>query len=75
MSQYQNKIQDKRIDNLEEQISQVQEHISTTNSVMGSIKTDIEWLKKSVQQVNDRTWWILGTIIIGFVIQLVLKLY
>ena len=67
MSQYQNKEQDRRIEKIEE-------HIFIINEELGFIKSDVCWLKKAVKRIDDRTWLILGTIIIGFLIQIILKL-
>ena len=74
MPQYQNNLQDRRIENLEKQMFQVQEHISVTNSEIGTVKTDVAWLKEAVKKIDDRTWLILATIIIGFLVQIILNI-
>lgn len=55
-------------------------HIAVINDEMGGlekkqaeIKTDVEWLKKIVEKIDNRTWYILTAIILGFIIQIVLR--
>ena len=43
---YRNSEQDRRITDLEERTKKVFDHIATINEELGSIKTDINWLKR-----------------------------
>ena len=36
------------------------------------MKTDIEWVKKTLEKVDTRTWVILGTIVLGIVVQILM---
>ncbi len=47
-----------------------------------SIKTEVSWIKDSLQETkkvldkfDNRTWTILATIIMGFLIQIIFKVY
>jgi len=43
-------------------------HIETTNREMGEVKTDIEWLKESIERIDRRTWYIATGILITVII-------
>lgn len=56
---YQNTIQDKRLDNIDK-------HIEVINSEMGSVKSDVAWLK--------RFFWLVATASIGGMIAAIINL-
>ena len=58
-SNYQNNLQDKRLDSIEK-------HIVIINEEMGSVKTDVAWLKKF--------FWLIATASIGGLITAILNL-
>jgi hypothetical protein len=64
--QYQNKEQDRRLKDVEDKMNGIFEHISTTNSEMGVIKTDVAWLKKF--------FWVVVTASVGGLIASILNL-
>jgi hypothetical protein len=65
-NQYQNKEQDRRICDLEKKMDAVFEHIATTNTEMGQIRADVDWLK--------RFFWIVATASVGGLIAAVINL-
>lgn len=57
-----------------------QEHLLIANAEMGVVKTDIAWMKdkfedfeKRFDKLDNRTWAILTTIVIGFLVNLYFK--
>lgn len=56
---YQNKMQDKRLDNIDK-------HIEIINSEMGSVKNDVAWLK--------RFFWLIASASIGGLITALINL-
>ncbi|HOZ36652.1 MAG TPA: hypothetical protein PLR18_02365 [bacterium] len=56
---YQNKMQDKRLDNIDK-------HIEIINSEMGSVKNDVAWLK--------RFFWLVASASIGGLITALINL-
>ena len=57
-----------------------QEHLLIANQEMSIVKTDIEWMKgkfedfeKRFDKLDNRTWAILTTIVIGFLANLYFK--
>lgn len=54
---YQNHIQDKRLD-------KVEEHIATTNEEMGEVKVDIGKVKTDVAWIK-KNYWVVATASIG----------
>jgi hypothetical protein len=56
---YQNKMQDKRLDNIDK-------HIEVINHEMGSVKNDVAWLKKF--------FWLIATASIGGMITAIINL-
>lgn len=63
------------------QINELKEHARVANEEMGVIKTDIAWLKKSVEdiakkvdKVDLRSWWILGSVVLAALIQIIISL-
>ena len=67
-------------DLFEHAIGKLEEHAAVANSEMGAVKehlgvieTDVAWLKKVVEKMDDKIWYVIGTIILGIVIQIWLK--
>ena len=70
----------KNTTDIEKLLASHQEHLLIANQEMGVVKTDISWLKESrkedrvvLDRVDSRGWWILGTIVLGFLISIYLK--
>lgn len=59
--------------NIRKELDGLHEHADIANREMGEIKTDIKWLKETMQSIGNRTWWILGTLIIGILIEIALR--
>ena len=58
-------------------IEKLYDHAKVANEEMGKIredvsgiKTDITWLRDGLNKVDIRSWWILGTVIFGIIIQI-----
>lgn len=49
-------------------------HIENLNKEMGVVQTDICWIKKKLDNVDARTWWILGTVVVLGMFNIFLKL-
>ena len=74
------KLQEHLNKDLREDVNRLYSHADVANKEMGqvkehlsSIKTDLEWIKKSIEKVDTRSWLILATIVTGFVIQIYLR--
>ena len=50
----------------QEDIEKLYDHAKIANEEMGVIKTEITWIKDSLTKVETRSWYILATIIMGF---------
>ncbi len=62
---------------IEKLLESHQKHLIIANEEMGVVQNDIAWLKESrkedrliLDKIDTRTWWILGTIVVGFLISL-----
>jgi len=55
-------------------IEHLYKHAEVANREMGIIKTDVDWIKKKLEKVDSRSWWILGTVILGIAMQVVLNM-
>lgn len=51
----------------------LEKHAETSNREVGVIQTDIAWVKEAIKEIKAQTWWILTTIVIGFLISIYLK--
>lgn len=65
---------------LEQAVDELKDHARVANDEMGkvqthlaSLETDVKWIKESVDRVDARVWWILGTVVAGTLIQIILK--
>ena len=58
----------------EKNIEKLYDHAEVANREMGAVKTDMEWVKKNLKKLDNRTWWILGTIILGIIVQILLNI-
>ena len=67
---YQDNEQDRRIGSLECDMNIVKDHIAVTNSEMGKVKTDVEWLVKFFWIVASSS---IGTLLIGLANLLIKK--
>lgn len=56
-------------------IEKLYDHAKIANEEMGVIKNDIAWIKEVLEKVETRTWWILGTIILGFLANIAFQLW
>ena len=56
-------------------IEKLYDHAKVANHEMGVIKNDIAWIKEVLEKVETRTWYILATIILGFVLNIVFQVY
>lgn len=63
------------------QINELKTHAQIANEEMGIIKTDVAWLKKSMEDVGKkidkvdlRSWWILGSVVLAALIQIIISL-
>ena len=61
-------------------IVELEQHAETSNKEVGImqkdisvIQADIVWIKDTVKEVKSQTWWILTTIVIGFLVSIYLK--
>ena len=72
----------KQINQLQHEINDnVEKHLAIANEEMSIIKNDIAWIKdafsdakKTLDKFDNRTWTILVTIIVGFLIQIFFRL-
>ena len=54
-------------------IKALYKHADVANREMGIVQTDIKWMKKKLDKVDNRTWMILAVVIIGILLQIYLK--
>ncbi len=73
------KVQDEKNKYYEDAIEELKAHAKVSNEEMGQVQqhlsvleTDMKWIKDTVQKVDARMWLILGTIILGIVMQIAL---
>ena len=57
---------DGKVDKLDIKVDSIQEHVVWVKGIFP------EW-QKTVNKIDDRTWWILATIIIGFLVSIYFK--
>ena len=70
-----------QINDIQQEINEkVANHLDVANSEMGVIKNDILWIKEKLgnfeqrfDKLDGRVWWILGTIVMGFLINIYFK--
>ena len=75
------KTMNKELGEARDEMGGIQKEVNEIKNILTSHKvaqtknsTDIDWIKNQVGKIDNRTWIILSTIILGFVIQLVLRL-
>ena len=67
---------------VQEDIKALYDHAKVANEEMGGVKvhlaaleTNMEWVKKTVEKVDLRTWAILGGILLGIAIQIMFFIF
>ncbi len=60
----------KEIVDIKEVLKSHAAHLLIANEEMSVIKNDIIWLKEIVKKIDDRTWYILVSIIVAVFIQI-----
>jgi len=55
-------------------IERLFDHAEVANREMGVIKNDIGWIKRKLEKVDNRNWWILGTVLVGIGLQVIINL-
>ncbi len=65
---------------IEKLLASHQEHLIIANQEIGVVKNDIAWIKDKMEcfeqrfdKLDGRVWWILGTIVVGFLVSLYFK--
>lgn len=49
-----------------------EKHLAIANREMGVLKTDVAWIKSKLEKVDTRTWWILGSVVLGIFINILM---
>lgn len=49
----------------------IKESIGVIKRTQGVIENDICWIKRKVDKLDGRIWWILGTVIVGVLLIIV----
>lgn len=56
--------------------STIKQDVAVLQEQVNEIKTNhLPHLKMAIDKVDDRTWWILGTLILGFIISITLTIW
>jgi hypothetical protein len=69
------------LESLQNDVRQLYDHAKVANEemgiiqvAMGEVRTDIGWIKATLEKTEQRTWWILGTVILTAVVQIFITL-
>ncbi|KPV62831.1 MAG: hypothetical protein AOA65_1611 [Candidatus Bathyarchaeota archaeon BA1] len=46
----------------------------TIDERVAVLETDMKWVKRTLEKIDDRTWWILGSVIALGVITIIIQL-
>ena len=64
----------------DQQIEALFEHARIANEEMGIIRNDVGWIKEKMEcfekrfdKLDNRIWWILSTVVVGFLANLYFK--
>lgn len=75
-------LQDHINKDVNEDIRRLYDHAKIANEEMGRvqksigiIETDLHWMKDKLEKVDGRSWWILGTVILGIIVQIYMKTF
>jgi len=54
-------------------VARLEERVNGVERVISLLKEKIEGLERRVEKVDNRTWWILATIAISIIVQILLR--
>ena len=59
---------------IEHRITSLEDKVSDLSCDIQEIKTNhLKHLQADVERIDSRTWWILGTVVLGVLVQILLK--
>jgi len=58
---------------LVERVARLEERVNGIEKTIAFIKEKIEGLERRAEKVDNRTWWILATIAISIIVQVLLR--
>ena len=58
---------------LVERVARLEERVNGIERTIAFVKEKIEGLERRVEKVDNRTWWILATIAISIIVQVLLR--
>jgi polyhydroxyalkanoate synthesis regulator phasin len=74
MSELEKERDDPIILDLVARVARLEERVNGIEKTIAFVKEKIEGLERRVEKVDNRTWWILATIAISIVVQVLLRL-
>jgi archaellum component FlaC len=65
---------DKSFENIQKRFDKLDERVSALEKIVDTIKKRLDTVEKTLSKVDSRTWWILGSVILGIIITLATRL-
>lgn len=59
----------------EERLTIANSEMGSVKSALGIVQTDIGWIKQQFETINTRVWWVLGSIVLGILVQILFKVF
>jgi archaellum component FlaC len=65
---------DKFLDGIQKRFDKVDERVSSLEKIVDTIKRRLDTVEQTLSKVDSRTWWILGSVILGIILTLATRL-
>lgn len=73
MSELEKKRDDPIILDLVARVARLEERVNGIEKTIAFVKEKIEGLERRVEKIDNRTWWILATIAVSIIVQVLLR--